>query len=91
MSENINDLLKERASLYGPTGCKDTTAALDVLCKGRPELYTRLIKCGFFYSWFLILGKLVRAIYSPENPDHWRDICGYAKLVLNDLENSPKS
>lgn len=91
MSEDIANLLSERASLYGPTGWKDTTEAVEVLCKGHPEVYARLIRYGFFFNWVLILSKLVRAIYSPENPDHWRDICGYAKLVLNDLENSPKS
>ncbi len=91
MPEDIARLLNERASLYGPTGWKDTTEAVEVLCKGRPELYAKLIQCGFFFNWLLILSKLVRAIYSPENPDHWRDIQGYAKLVLNDLEDSSRS
>jgi hypothetical protein len=40
---------------------------------------------GYLYPWITMLCKLVRATVSPRNPDHWRDIAGYATLVLNDL------
>jgi hypothetical protein len=38
------------------------------------------------FSWLMILNKLVRALYSPMEADHWKDIIGYATLWLDTLE-----
>lgn len=38
-----------------------------------------------FFSWVMILNKLMRVLSSPENRDHWIDIQGYAQLVLDYL------
>ena len=35
--------------------------------------------------WVQILNKLVRILVTPKNADHWRDIVGYATLVLESL------
>lgn len=35
--------------------------------------------------WITILCKLLRALASPGNPDHWLDISGYAMLVYKHL------
>lgn len=35
----------------------------------------------FMHNWILILSKLMRALHSPHNRDHWDDISGYAMLV----------
>ena len=37
------------------------------------------------FPWVIILNKLVRILATPTNPDHWRDIAGYAQLVLDHL------
>ena len=50
--------------------------------KEDPPIYTSL----YFYPWMEIVGKIVRACWSPDNADHWRDIIGYATLILKDLE-----
>jgi Domain of unknown function (DUF6378) len=34
----------------------------------------------------MILHKVARIVAgNPNEPDHWRDICGYSQLVVNDL------
>lgn len=38
-----------------------------------------------WFPWVMILNKLIRALWSPKNPDHWLDIQGYAKLVHDRL------
>ena len=35
--------------------------------------------------WMMIFNKLLRALTSPRNPDHWKDIAGYATLVVQHL------
>jgi len=53
-----------------------------------PQLAAFLQKWpAYYFSWTMILNKLIRALTTPENVDHWRDIQGYAQLILNDLEN----
>lgn len=41
---------------------------------------------GFFFPWHLIFNKLLRALKTPMNRDHWIDIQGYAQLAINNLE-----
>ena len=41
---------------------------------------------GYFHPWYMILTKLVRLLHSPEHLDSWRDIVGFANLVIADLE-----
>lgn len=38
-----------------------------------------------WFPWIMVLNKLLRALGSPKNPDHWLDIAGYATLVYNHL------
>lgn len=39
----------------------------------------------------MICTKLARIVFGNSNePDHWRDIAGYAQLVVNDLEAKPE-
>jgi hypothetical protein len=38
------------------------------------------------HNWVLIMSKMVRILFTPKNPDHWRDIAGYATLQLTMLE-----
>jgi hypothetical protein len=34
----------------------------------------------------MVLLKVTRARVSPRNKDHWRDICGYSALAVEDLD-----
>ena len=38
------------------------------------------------HNWVLILSKLIRALHTPWEVDHWRDIEGYARLVREELQ-----
>jgi hypothetical protein len=38
----------------------------------------------YSFAWQMILNKLIRAMASPEHADHWKDMQGYAQLVLED-------
>jgi len=42
----------------------------------------------YLFSWILILNKLIRALTSPFDEDHWDDIIGYATLVRNDMSSN---
>jgi len=39
-----------------------------------------------WYNWVIILNKLVRILGDPKHLDSWRDIAGYATLVVEYLE-----
>lgn len=41
-----------------------------------------------YLPYVTIVCKLMRIFGSPDNPDHWKDIAGYATLVANDLEKN---
>jgi len=40
----------------------------------------------FLFNWIMILNKLVRALATPSNKDHWTDIQGYALLCTRHLD-----
>jgi hypothetical protein len=48
-----------------------------------------LQRTPYTHNWVQILGKLIRALSSPNDPEHWRDIAGYATLVLDDITTQP--
>ena len=43
-----------------------------------------------WFPWIMILNKLLRALGSPKNIDHWADIAGYAQLVQDHLKGEQK-
>ena len=47
---------------------------------------TLLINSGFFHPWYQIMTKLIRLLVSPNHLDSWRDIIGYAELVVTEME-----
>lgn len=84
MKDDIQELLKQRGGEYG-TAWSDTNAMIRAL--GSTAVLDRLVDHDAIYAWISILNKLNRALYSPQNPDHWRDIIGYATLMLNHLQS----
>ena len=44
----------------------------------------------YTYAWMIILNKLVRVLANPTHLDSWKDIAGYATLVVNHLEQKDK-
>jgi hypothetical protein len=45
---------------------------------------TAIWQTPYSFAWQMILNKLIRAMASPENADHWKDIQGYCQLVLEE-------
>lgn len=52
-----------------------------------PAQLDDLWRSGYGYVWTIILCKLMRAVTSPTNIDHWADIEVYAKLVRKHIED----
>ncbi len=41
----------------------------------------------YTYTWVVILSKMLRILQSPHHLDSWKDIAGYAMLVVEEEEN----
>ena len=78
---DIQRLLKERGRQYGDTW----KLAGEVVHYISLDNFKALLDTPYTHNWVQILGKLIRALFSPANPDHWRDIAGYATLVADDI------
>ncbi len=79
--QSLRDLLVDRDTEYGRAW----------LVTGRVIKLLNIhliIDSGYFFNWVMILNKLIRALTTPRNVDHWRDMAGYAILVLDDLESA---
>jgi hypothetical protein len=86
---DIQGLLKERGSEYGKAWY-DAGAILQIF---NEEIYSsNLFKfTPYGHNWVLILSKLCRALSSPNNTDHWKDIIGYCQLILDDIDDCSTS
>lgn len=80
-------LLKERASTYGPTWMLTSKVLKLLYHEPGTMILSDLMDDGVvFHNWFMILGKLMRLLKSPRHIDSWRDIAGYAQLVIDYVE-----
>lgn len=85
-----NDLLNARGGQYElalPTW-KAAGEVMGFIYRNWPGSYDRMFQSGYMYNWFQMLGKLMRALSTPYNLDHWDDLIGYAKLIRNDIAAS---
>lgn len=81
-TQRLVDSRNERyADAWAKTGVvlEVVSTELNQLLVTRPRMYL---------PYVTIVCKLMRIFGSPDNPDHWRDIAGYATLVANDLEKN---
>ena len=79
----MNKLLEERKKTHGDF---KVNAAV---CQDLKKILHRNVLIGYIEKEALdnIAQKLARIVAgNPQEPDHWRDICGYSQLVLNFLE-----
>lgn len=74
-----DDLLEERKAEYG--------AAYAITDKWITENHEALAMSLSPFSLILIHNKITRALVSPNNRDHYDDIIGYAKLLLQEWED----
>lgn len=77
------ELLRERKSKYGDTW-REAGEVMGIL----QVPFTKFLcsESWMAHNWVLILSKLIRILYSPREKDHWRDIIGYATLVLQNID-----
>ena len=81
--QDVRDLLKEREVDYGDSWkVAGKIMALMYIYNYSPE-GGELGK--FWHPILMIVVKLCRALVNPTKRDHWKDIQGYAQLVLDDL------
>lgn len=89
MTENINEILNTRATTHGNFGV-NATMSQDL--KSTIEYYaeqttTKLTKPQK-EALDMICSKIARiCVGNPNEIDHWRDIAGYALLVVKELES----
>lgn len=79
-TSDVELILRERGSVYGDAW-KHTGIVLNDLGGSLDEL----LRGPYAFAWIMIQNKLTRALRTPNDPDHWKDIAGYATLVYNDL------
>jgi hypothetical protein len=87
--KTVSQVLDERNADYGDSWLTPN-AALLALCGGDLSRISTLVETGHFANWFIILGKLARALNSPTKIDHWVDIAGYAQLSVESLSGKPR-
>ena len=79
------EVLKERKETHGPYKevCDKSSIAYDLFNNDKFDTVTRT-------SMYMVVNKLARASAgTPGFIDNWRDIAGYAQLVVNHLGEKP--
>lgn len=86
--KGLNEVLKERNDMYGPYGGQiDVRQSLldimeDVYHNRNGEPMPPLQR-GYLWD---IMNKLSRIAWSPTHEDSWRDLAGYATIILKDIQ-----
>jgi hypothetical protein len=50
-----------------------------------PNAFQKVLETPYMYAWTIIFNKLFRLLVDPRHVDSWKDIAGYATLVVDDL------
>lgn len=83
-------LIEERDSIYGDAwqmaGTIIALAAKQVDSVRDSTPFKELTRSGYAYNWIQMVGKICRLLWSPNDVEHWRDIEGYAQLVIREME-----
>ncbi len=87
MKVNVDDLIAHRNGAYADAWAR-TGEVLSIVAEDLKQLLVTHPR--MFYPVVSIICKSLRILGSPDNKDHWADISGYAKLVLNDLESQER-
>ena len=87
VTPSIGDIIKERETTHGDFEMK--AIFIQEIMEDISGLYIwKDMSADQKESIHMIIAKLSRILYgNPNHADHWIDIAGYAKLVLDRLEN----
>lgn len=88
--QSLRQLLKERKEQYGEAW-KLSGQWMSIMTFEKPDIFNRILETPYFYNWTIILNKLARLLFTPSHIDSWKDIAGYAQLVVDDLEAANKT
>lgn len=85
--KDVDDLLLHRAREYGDVeGTGVRFRALIRAMNLQDAINDQLTNPGVVYAVAMICAKLARIGYRIDHLDSWRDIEGYARLVIEELE-----
>lgn len=79
------EVIEERDEVYGQSW-KTTGMILAFFFRDNLTI-PKLFSTHYVFNWIMILNKLNRILSSPDNPDHWLDIAGYATLVYEEVKD----
>lgn len=83
----IDNLLDERAKTHGSFRDQSTWAQNMKRAMRCPDGWGNLAPCQR-EALDMIAQKISRALHgNPNEVDHWRDIAGYAQLIVRELES----
>lgn len=84
----IKDILEERGRTHGDfTQVAETAQAIKDTLHDAPNYAQDELSSVHYEALDMIASKLARIMCgNPNEPDHWRDIAGYALLVVSELE-----
>ncbi len=83
--KSVEDLLGEREETHGDFIVQAEAAQRMVECVSRSEGWSRLAP-WMRYGIQMILMKVARIVHGDcREPDHWRDIQGYSRLIEREL------
>lgn len=82
-NQTVQQLLQERNAQYGAAW--KTTGEMVYPVLEKYLSFSSVFPAGI-YPWMIILNKLDRLLADPRNIDSWKDIAGYATLVVEYLE-----
>jgi hypothetical protein len=90
MPDDINTILIQRASSHGDyLDHARITQSIEIILRAGPK-YERLDYCQM-ESLHMIAHKMARIVCgNPNHIDHWNDIIGYAKLIVDQLSVNVK-
>lgn len=100
MPDEIAKTLNERGRTHGNFGRNAyvSQGIKNLVKQGWPESECKLTDQGLLGPTLIqrealdfIAGKLGRINQNPHEIDHWRDIAGYAMLVVRDMEKNEAS
>ena len=89
MTDNINEILKQRAKTHGDFRqvaklSQNLKMTIDFFIAERENAISTTHK----EALDMIFSKIARiCVGNPNEIDHWRDIAGYALLVVRELES----
>ena len=82
---DVKSILEERAKTHGKF--EDVARASQELKRTLQNRAEKKLNTSQIEALENIAQKMARIICgNPNEPDHWRDIAGYATLVVNELE-----